>query len=186
MAAEGMSVRDISLRLAEQNLLTSWELSGHPMRFARLSTDAAERRSHDALAAILRALPAPASTLDRVHKCVASLRGEHTFRGECVVRSQCLGCRTSEGRSWEESSGIGSGGGREERLLVPADDLVEDGAFRLARRVPRGRDGRTALVSLRAHEPTFPLDQSAHDGVARIRRAFGDFAGVRDARVRCH
>jgi len=54
-----------------------------------------------------------------------------------------------------DADGIGAGGGREERLQVLAHDLVEDGACRIAGRVPRGRDGRMAVVAgggLASHE----------------------------------
>ena len=56
-----------------------------------------------------------------------------------------------------ESGGIGAGGGGEKGFQVLAHHLMEHGAFRVARRVPQGRNGGRAVVaggglSKRGHE----------------------------------
>jgi hypothetical protein len=78
------------------------------------------RKGHERLGVTARALkPCEASGPHRaVEECAELLFEEH-----------------------RQPPGIGAGGGREERLEVLADDLVEDGACRVAGRIPRGRNG---------------------------------------------
>jgi hypothetical protein len=46
-----------------------------------------------------------------------------------------------------EATGIGAGGGGEKGFQMLAHDLVEDGAFGVAGRVPRGRNGQRTVVA---------------------------------------